>query len=70
MGKKVTRVVVFQHDEDLGPEWLNEDNMKALIFSPSHLPPGLIEVKDVTEELRQEFMLDLDEDYEEGYRLL
>ena len=46
-----TMTVVFTYDEnDLGPKWFNEDNLKACLYGKTHTKPELLQVE-VTEHL-------------------
>jgi len=47
---KVKKIYLIQHDDDLGPEWLCEDNLKACLFSETHIGLDLeVDVLDVTD---------------------
>ena len=36
------------NENDLGPMWMNEDNLKLCLFSAGHTKPDLLKVKYVT----------------------
>lgn len=48
MSRKIFRI---EYDDELGPEWLNIDNLKLCLFSDSHISSIRVDVKDITSDL-------------------
>ena len=44
------RIFIVEFDDELGPMWMNKDNLKTCLNSPAYCGPNLItDVKDVTD---------------------
>jgi len=49
--KKNKKIFMLEWKESMGPEWMNTDNLKSLMFSKMASKPDLIKVTDVTEDI-------------------
>lgn len=46
------KIYMLEYDDDLGPEWLCEGNLRACLFSRAYIGKGIeVKVKDITEEI-------------------
>lgn len=51
--KTYKKIVMFEWAENLGEDWLATDNLKSLLFTPKFTRPSVMEVTDVTQDIRQ-----------------
>lgn len=48
-----TRIYKISHKEDLGPMWMNKDNLSMCLHTKEHCFGGACQVEDITEELER-----------------
>jgi hypothetical protein len=51
--KTYRKIVMFEWSEGLGEDWLADDNLKALLFTPKFTRPSVMEITDVTQDIKQ-----------------
>lgn len=44
------RVFELEFDDDLGPMWMNEDNLASCLFSETHISNVKVGIKDITDD--------------------
>ncbi len=44
------KIYLIQHDDELGPEWAKEDNIKSCLFTKTHIGKNVdVTVTDITD---------------------
>ena len=48
---RFSRIYRISHKEDLGPMWMNKDNLSMCLHTKEHCFEGACQVEDITEEI-------------------
>ena len=56
-----SRIYKISHKADLGPMWMNKDNLSMCLHTKAHCFEGACQVEDVTEEMELNILFNLKE---------